>query len=631
MCGIAGIFDADRQPRLADLKPMVNILRHRGPDADGMTESGPLAMGMRRLSIIDLAGGDQPIYNEDKSIAVVFNGEIYNYLELREDLQKRGHRFATKSDTEVLVHLYEEEGVNFLPRLNGMFAFALWDSRAQKLLLARDRMGVKPLYYARAGRRWFFGSELKALLTQKEVDTELDLEALANFLRLGYIPREATPYRGVRRLLPGHYLRISGDHHELRGWWDLADVDPDEGKHCSDRLRESLEEEFDDAIRLRMRSDVPVASFLSGGLDSSLVTITAQRESSIPMHTFTLRFEKSEFDEAPYARSVAEKTGTDHHEFAATTQDAIAHLPLLLWHMDEPMGDSSIIPNFLISRHAAKSVKVCLSGLGGDELFGGYSRYIDNGAGRIRRMFAHAPGAAKFLAPMVDPWKHSWAEELRLAEGPSEAWRSYVHRLQIFGTDGLRTIGFPAPGNMNQLVESLWNRYPGSDSISRRQFVDQHTYLPDEILALTDRMSMANSLEVRVPFMDYRLVRLSQRLAGAQKQTPQDFKVFLKSTLGHRCPPELLTRPKWGFDTPLGRWVGQPNVLAAMKRLPEGVAVKEGLLSAAAIRPMVESAESARRFARQLWSLLVLESWLRVRNRMEAPKESLSELLSSAH
>ena len=315
----------------------------------------------------------------------------------------------------------------------------LWDTRNSNIkLLARDRMGVKPLYYARAGRRWFFGSELKALLTQKEVDTELDLEALANYLRLGYIPREATPYRGVRRLLPGHYLRISSDHHELRSWWDLAEVDPNAGRDCSDRLRASLEEEFDDAVRLRMRSDVPVASFLSGGLDSSLVTITAQRESAIQMHTFTLRFEKSEFDEAPYARSVAEKTGTDHHEFQAGTQDAISLLPLLLWHMDEPMGDSSIIPNYLISKHAAQNVKVCLSGLGGDELFGGYARYIDNGAGRIRKLFAHAPGAAKFLAPMAESVNHGWAEELHLAEGQSQAWRSYVHRLQIFGPDGLR-------------------------------------------------------------------------------------------------------------------------------------------------------------------------------------------------
>ncbi|MBZ5676152.1 MAG: asparagine synthase (glutamine-hydrolyzing) [Acidobacteriia bacterium] len=629
MCGIAGIFDANRHPRLSDLQPMVDIIRHRGPDAEGLMESGPLAMGMRRLSIIDLAGGDQPIYNEDKSIAVVFNGEIYNYLELREDLQKRGHRFATNSDTEVLVHLYEEEGPNFLARLNGMFAFALWDSRERKLLIARDRMGVKPLYYARAGRRWFFASELKALLTQKEVDTDLDVDGLANYLRLAAIPREGTPYKGVRRLLPGHYLRISGDHHELRAWWDLAEMDPDQGNGCSDRMRQNLEEEFDDAVRLRMRSDVPVASFLSGGLDSSLVTITAQRESAIPMHTFTLRFEKSEFDEASYARAVAEKTGTNHHEFSVETQDAITHLPLLMWHMDEPMGDSSIIPNYLISKHAAKSVKVCLSGLGGDELFGGYARYVDNGTGRIRRVFSHAPFAARSLAPMMDSWNHPWAEELRMAGNKSDGWRGYVSRMQIFNADGLRSLGFPSAGTTDQVMECLWNRYPGKDSVSQRQFVDQHTYLPDDILALTDRMSMANSLEVRVPFMDYRLVRLSQKLSSAQKQTSKDFKIFLKSALGNRCPPELLTRPKWGFDTPLGRWVGQPNVLAAMKRLPEGVAVKEGLLRASAIRPMVENAESARRSARQLWSLLVLESWLRVRNRMEPPRESLSELLSA--
>lgn len=623
MCGIAGIFDLYRPPQLADLKPMVDIQAHRGPDADGFLVDGPLAMGMRRLSIIDLAGGDQPIFSEDKSLSVVMNGEIFNYVELRESLIAQGHVFSSKSDTEVLVHLYEEHGPAMLSKLNGMFAFALWNRQSRSLLLARDRMGVKPLYYARIGSRWLFGSELKALLTQGELNTALDLDSIADFLRLSYIPREATPYLYVRKLLPGHYLFIRGDQCEDRAWWDLAAI---AGRTPSD-LDGELQAEFDDAVKLRMRSDVPVASFLSGGLDSSLVTITAQRQSSVPMRTFTLGFEQTEFDEQPYARSVAQLIGSQHCESSATVQDALEYLPALLWHMDEPIGDSSIIPNHLICGLAAKHVKVCLSGLGGDELFGGYARYVDNGPGRIRQVFQHAPNTARTLAPIVDRYHYHWAEELRLASGPSMAWRSYLHRIQIFDARLLETIGFPARGRAESTIESLWNRYPGTDSVSRRQFIDQQTYLPDQILALTDRMSMANSLEVRVPFMDYRLVRFAQRIGSDLKQNPRDYKILLKRALGQRCPPEILNRPKWGFDTPLSRWVRQPGLYELICGLPEGAAVKEGLFKPDAIRELVQDAATAGRFARRVWNLFVLDIWLQIHRRTAPPRETLSDLL----
>jgi len=605
---------------------MVDIQSHRGPDADGFLVDGPVAMGMRRLSIIDLAGGDQPIFNEDRSLAVVMNGELFNYVELREWLHQRGHRFSTKSDTEVLLHLYEEHGPALLPKLNGMFAFALWDSRSRSLLLARDRMGVKPLYYARAGSRWFFASELKCILTQKEVDTEFDPDALADFLRLSYIPREATPYLHVRKLLPGHYLRISDGQAENRAWWDLSDIAAGTIQMGAS-AEAQLTEEFDDAVKLRMRSDVPVASFLSGGLDSSLVTITAQRQSDVPMRTFAMGFEYSEFNELPYALAVARRAGTQHTEMIASVSDAIEKLPMLLWHMDEPMGDSSIIPNYLISRMAAEHVKVCLSGLGGDELFGGYSRYLDAGAGTIRRIFRHAPVAARTLAPIVDHYNYHWAEELRLAGSASMAWRSYLHRLEIFDGRALENIGFPAKGRAEETISSLWAKYPGTDSISRRQFIDQNTYLPDQILALTDRMSMAASLEVRVPFMDYRLVRFTQRVPGSLKQGPQDFKILLKKVLGERCPPEVLNRPKWGFDTPLRHWVQQPGLYDLVRALPEGTAVKQGLLKAEGVRSLVENPQAASRNARRVWNLFVLDVWLQVHKRPSAPQESLSELL----
>jgi asparagine synthase (glutamine-hydrolysing) len=627
MCGIAGIFDPYRHPQLADVKPMVDIQIHRGPDADGFLVDGPIAMGMRRLSIIDLAGGDQPIFSEDKSLAVVMNGELFNYVELRDSLVRQGHVFSTKSDTEILVHLYEEHGPALLPKLNGMFAFALYNKNSRSLLLARDRMGVKPLYYARIGSRWLFASELKALLTRPELNTELDPDAIADYLRLSYIPREATPYKFVRKLLPGHYLFIRGDQFEDRAWWDLAAMPPTPASKRAQGLDRELEGDFDDAVKLRMRSDVPVASFLSGGLDSSLVTITAQRLSSVPMRTFTLGFEQTEFDEQPYARSVARLIGSEHCESSATVRDAIEHLPLLLWHMDEPIGDSSIIPNHLICRLAAQHVKVCLSGLGGDELFGGYARYLDQGPGRIRQMFKHAPQAAKTLAPIVDRYHYHWAEQLRLASGPEMAWRSYLHRIQIFDRHGLENIGFPAFGHAEEIVEDLWTKCPHRDSISQRQFIDQQTYLPDQILALTDRMSMANSLEVRVPFMDYRLVRFSQRVHGRLKQTREDYKILLKRSLGQRCPPEILTRPKWGFDTPLSRWVQQPGLYDLIHSLPEGAAVKQGLFNPAAVRQLVHDPQTAGRFARRVWNLFVLDVWLQVHRRPAPPRETLSELM----
>lgn len=629
MCGIAGILDFDRPPSAADVAAMVEILRHRGPDADGFLLDGPLGMGMRRLSIIDLAGGQQPIYSESRNVAVILNGEIYNYLELRESLLAKGHKFTTESDTEVLVHLYEDAGPALLDRLNGMFAFALWDFKRKALLLARDRMGVKPLYYTCVGPRWLFASELKSLLTQPDVSQVLDAEALADYLRFSYVPGEATPYKAVRRLPPGHYLLLEARRQTLKRWWDLAADWNGDLLTSSNEVCDTLVSVFDDAVKLRMRSDVPVASFLSGGLDSSLITLTAQRESARSLQTFTVAFEESAFDEREYARAAAQLGKTDHREILASPADAVQQLPLLVWHLDEPIADSSIIPNYLISRFAAERVKVCLSGLGGDELFGGYSRYVGRGDGRIRRLFRAIPGGAGALAPLVSLWHSAWGEELRLAADPSPGWRRYLQLLQIFDTTGLRRMGFPGVGNGEDTIESLWNRYPGKDPVGRLQFIDQHTYLPDQILALTDRMSMANSLEVRVPFLDYRLVRLAQRIPAILKQVNQDYKIVLKRALGHRLPAELLTRPKWGFDTPLNSWVSSPALFGAMQRLPAGSIVRDGLVSKAAVRSLVNSQERVSRQARRAWSLLVLEVWLRVRGRLSPPRESLRELLGA--
>lgn len=605
---------------------MVAILHHRGPDAEGALLDGPLAMGMRRLSIIDLATGDQPVFNEDGRLAVVFNGEIYNYLELRRTLRDHGHRFRTTGDTEVLVHAFEQWGASFTERLNGMFAFALWDRTRSELILARDRMGVKPLYYAQCGGRFWFGSELKALLTQAPIDRSPDLDGLADYLRLGYIPREATAVRGVRRLLPGHILRVSPGGNTLRQWWCLEDADASVPTSDPAALRE-LADRFDDAVRLRMRSDVTVGAFLSGGLDSSLVSLAAAHTTDRPLQTYTVSFAGSRFDETPFARLVAAQGKTNHRELAASPADAMALLARVVWHLDEPVNDSAVLPAFLVSRLAAEDLKVCLSGIGGDELFGGYSRYADSGVGRIRRLFRSTPYLAGALAPAFTLPAPAWAEELRLAADPRLDWRGYLHQLEIFDAGAIARLGLRGRGTAESLIESLWARYPGTDQVGRRQFIDQHTYLPDQILALTDRMSMAVSLEVRTPFLDPRLVRFAAALPADQKHAEGNYKVFLKRSLGSRVPKPLLTRPKWGFDAPTADWLVQPGIQPLLRRLPQ---LLGDVLCGRAIRRYVQDEQAIRQHARHVWGLLTLAVWLHSYGASAAPDGPIDGVLHHA-
>lgn len=624
MCGIAGIFDSVNPPEMRELEPMVRILRHRGPDSDGFMLNPRIALGMRRLSIIDLKSGDQPISNAEGSITVILNGEIYNYLELRDNLLRKGYVFQTQSDTEVLVHLYAEHGTEMLPLLNGMFAFAIWDDIAKRLFLARDRMGVKPLYYARFGSRLLFASELKSLLTCSNLARTFDMDALADYLRLGYIPREATPFRSVRRLLPGHFLLAGPDFFRINQWWDLREVNGGNMHENTPGLRDELARIFDQSVCLRMRSDVSVASFLSGGLDSGLITATAAKLSPLKFQTFNVRFRDSLFDESPYADSIAAFCKTDHRQIEVTSEDALQKLPLLLWHMDEPMADSAIIPSFLVSRFAAQYVKVCLSGLGGDELFGGYSRYADKPMGKYRRYFSRHPLLASLLIPVLSHTVPRYAVRLQPLSGSSSSWRTYLNHIQLFDTFGLRRIGIQAKGTTEDLIEDLWNQYPGNDDIGRRQFIDQHTYLPDQILALTDRMSMAVSLEVRVPFMDPNMVLFAAALPGKEKQNGADnFKIFLKSALGSRVPGEILTRRKWGFAAPVEKWINSPILSKSIRFIPNNLGE---VMNKRYLKRLIEDRRDPR-YHNIIWSLLVLSVWLKVYGSTQPPDFSVKELL----
>ena len=510
-----------------------------------------------------------------------------------------------------------------LPMLNGMFAFAIWDSPRRRLLIARDHFGIKPLYYARLPHGLLFGSELKSLLRHPSFDSTPDPDSLADFFNLSYIPREGSPIRAARKLLPGHYLLADEGSFHIKPWYDLAEQKSPYWSTLNGQ-KEELEHLFDDSLRLQMRSDVPVASFLSGGLDSSLIATTAARFSQIQVQTYNVTFADTPFDEGPYARMVSESIPSDHRVIHASSLDAIQKLPRLIWHLDEPNGDGAMIGTYLVSELAARDVRVCLSGLGGDELFGGYERYKPKSIGRVRKIFKHVPAFAGALTPLAGRIAPQWASELRLASDPSQDWFEYYKHLLVFDDCVLQNMSFPGHSGAEGIFRDLWARYPGDDTVGRLQFIDQHTYLPDQILALTDRMSMANSLEVRVPFLDFRLAQFAAGIPGVFKETSSNYKIFLKQALGNRLPQEILDRPKWGFGSPIREWLMYPDLQRIVRRLPDLLA---DWFSPASIRQLTKTPEAVSRRFHRVWCLLVFAIWLRVYRCSTPPIVSLNELL----
>jgi len=613
MCGIAGFLLRQGNARAEVVKAMCAAIRHRGPDDEGVRVEGACGIGMRRLSIIDLSTGHQPLSNEDGSVWVVFNGEIYNYQELRQRLIAQGHGFRTNSDTETLVHLYEQEGVEGLALLRGMFAYCIWDGRNRQMLLVRDRFGKKPLYYAETSEGLFFASELKCLRIAG-VPLELDEEALRLYFQFSYIPDPRSPFRAIRKLPPGGWLLWNQDGRKREGrYWKLPPPasEPPEGM-TGPQAREALRDLFDESVRIRMIADVPLGAFLSGGIDSGSVVASMARQSRLPVKTFSIGFEEPRFNELPYARMVAKQYGTEHHE-SVVQPHALDLLPEIVRHFDEPFGDSSAIPTYIVSQFAVEHVKVALSGDGGDELFGGYEsfflqerlRWADRIPGAARRAIAR-------LAEML-PYSAYGKNYLRMISRPTALERYFESNYApYFIRERLLQPRWMLPADGAYLTRAMADcLLPGDAGVLMQAFYFEETAnLTGDMLVKVDRMSMANSLEVRCPLLDHRLAELAATFPASWKIRNGKGKRILIEALGDRLPAALLSRPKKGFGVPLSVWFRGELYEYLRAHLLGQRFLDRGFVSPDFVRYLLEEHRTGRRDnAHWLWRLLALDLW----------------------
>ena len=620
MCGICGVVNAGNDSLIDKgiLHQMCQTIYHRGPDDDGFYFDQQAGLGMRRLSIIDLVSGDQPVSNEDETLWVVFNGEIYNYKSLHADFVGKGHRFKTKSDTEVIVHAYEEYGERCPEYFNGMFAFALWDVPRRRLLLARDHVGIKPLYYWIGQDRLIFGSELKSVIAHPGVPREIDLVALDQFLTLEYIPTPRTIFKGVYKLPPGYRLVYQEGNVHIEQYWDIPDKDVPNDEKIIEKM---LVELIDDSVRMQLMSDVPLGAFLSGGIDSSTVVASMSESSNSSVKTFSIGFDDATYNELPYARAIASRFRTDHTE--EILEPDIADLAeRLVRHLDEPFGDFSIFPTYLVSEVARKEVKVVLSGDGGDELFGGYDTYV---AQQMDRYYRYLPaslrqGLIPTLMGKVPPRPEKKGlinKTKRFVEGaalPSSLqhtrWmlfmtaedKSYLYQPDVSAClDGTSTAS---------VLEGHFDRKTGFDPLAQQQYVDIKTYLVDDILTKVDRMSMAVSLEARVPLLDYRIVELAVNLPPQMKLYRGETKRILKQAMAGRLPHEVLNKPKQGFSIPLKNWLRDPLKPMMMDLLSPEKIQRRGYFNPECVSRWVsEHMNGTMNHSHRLWALMVFELW----------------------
>lgn len=615
MCGIVGICysDLSRPVNPHILERMCQVIRHRGPDEWGIWHNGAVGIGMTRLSIIDRVGGHQPIPNEDKTCWIVFNGEIYNFRELRHNLEEHGHIFRTSSDTETILHLYEDYEEECVHHLRGMFAFAIWDEKEQKLFIARDRLGIKPLHYFFDGRNFVFGSEIKAILKSGLVRSEVYHQALVNYLFCGYVPDPDTMFKGIRKLPPGHYLTLKNGHLRVKQYWDVC-FKPDYS-HSEEYFIERTIEIMREAVKMRLISEVPLGAFLSGGVDSSLVVAFMAQEMSEPVRTFSIGFEEEPFNELPYARMVAERYGTDHHE-EIVQPDAEAIILDLIRQFDEPFADSSAIPTYYVSKITKKLVTVSLSGDGGDEFFGGYDRYR---LGWMTKFSSILPDLFKKMLRKLTQvisegtWGINTLRYLSCSEEEQLVWK-YSKKLsplhdEIFSPELREQVETtdPAPVFLQYL-----EKVKGKDRLTQLQYLDSKMYLPGDILTKVDITSMLVSLEARVPLLDHKLVEFATTIPPEYKLRNGETKYLLKRIAERFLPKEVIYRPKHGFAVPINSWINKDWADMSYELvLGERALSRNNFNSLFLHRIMNEHRRGRRDHNYIIWTLMVLEMWFR--------------------
>ena len=623
MCGICGKLNFDRTATVDPglLGMMLATIRHRGPDDEGRYLSGQVALGFRRLSIIDLSSGHQPLSNEDGSIWVVFNGEIYNYRELRKRLVDKGHVFKTQTDTEVLVHLYEEHGENLVQELRGMFAFALWDDRNKRLLLARDRVGIKPLYYCLTDNFLLFSSEIKALLADPEVRRDIDPDVIDRFLSFYYVPGGDTLLKSVSKLLPGHSMTLQDGKAKIRQYWDLHFPDPPDRRDFK-RAEEELMSLLDETVRLHMISDVPVGFLISGGVDSSALLSLAVGKTDQPISSYTVGFsEPGMTDERPYARLAARAFGTEHHEMTISSSDFAAFLPQYIWYMEEPVCEPPAVALYYVSKFARQFVKVLISGEGGDEAFAGYSNYRNYAwFERLKTLLGPLDGALSTGLSCLSQLTQSEriGKYATLAATPFESF--YYSRTsspyQWFNRESAAlyskefALSVSKQRSLSVVAKYLQNGAK-RDLLSRMLYVDTKTWLPDDLLIKADKMTMANSLELRVPLLDHKVLEFAASLPSHFKVHRFTTKYLLKKAFGSRIPAEILHRKKTGFPVPYARWLRTELKEWVHDILFDRRTLERGYFERSQIERLVSEHQRNGNFSKEIFSLVTLELWHR--------------------
>lgn len=639
MCGICGVYNVQSgEPVSQELvEQMTCLISHRGPDDNGVYLDGNVGLGVVRLSIIDLSGGHQPMSNETGDIWIVFNGEIWNYKTLRKELIEKGHSFRTNSDTETIVHAYEEYGVDCIARLHGMFGLAIWDSPRKRLLLARDRVGKKPLYYTRVNGNLIFASEIKSLLCHPQVKREGNVQALADFLSVRYVPAPATLFTNIYKVLPGHWLLCeNGTFHE-ECYWDFT-FGKTEHLPVEEYMR-GIRQHIDWAVEERLMADVPLGAMLSGGVDSSIITGTMSQLMSEPVKTFSVGFDvpESQYNELPYARLVSEHFGTEHHELVVKCSDLTNYWPLLTWHRDEPVSEPSDLGVYLISKLARQHVKVVLSGEGGDELFAGYPKYVVDWMAKYYHLLP-PPIRNQLIAPLIERLPYSMRKVKTAARAMSqpapERWMNWfgVFNGQLKNNLLSESTRTSIDMDATRVFRRWLEQNPQRDDLSSMLYLDTKIWLPDNLLMKGDKMTMAASLEARIPLLDYKLIEYAASIPSNVKVKLFRAKYLLKRAYADFLPEAILTRKKIGFNVPVGVWFREGQRSLITQLLLSERARSRGFLNEAFVaRILSDHLEGRTQYGNQLFILASLELWFRVfidSTSLGYPQESVEQLLA---